>query len=142
MVESVFNEKSSLNLSIFGWCVALSFAPSVLFSFIVSVVLAINGLNIYETDDPQIEVMIALWTSILSPVLFFPLLIYVLGCKDFAEISSYLRVCKIRLDHVFYVMIFTVFLEISFDVFWFLIVFLLMTFYLKLESLSAHMRRL
>lgn len=142
MVESVHYEKSKLSFSIFGWCIVLSFAPFLLFSFIVSVVLAINGLNIYETKDPQIEVMIALWTLILSPALFFPLLIYVIGCKSADEISSYLKFSKVRLTYIIYVIIFTIFLEFSFDIFSVSIMFLLMTLHLKLEDLSALMERL
>ncbi|MBR8845246.1 type II CAAX endopeptidase family protein [Pseudoalteromonas sp. JC3] len=117
MVEGVYHEKSNLDFSIFGWCIALSFAPSVLFSFIVSVILAINGLNIYETKDPQIEVMIALWTSILSPILFFPLLIYAAGCKSIYETLSYLKFNKVKSTYILYVIIFTALLEFSFDVF-------------------------
>jgi membrane protease YdiL (CAAX protease family) len=117
VVESVHHEKSNLSFSIFGWCIVLSFAPSLLFSFIVSVVLAINGLNIYETKDPQVEVMIALWTLVLSPVLFFPLLIYVIGCMTAYEILSYLKLSKVRLTYILYVIIFTIFLEFSFDIF-------------------------
>lgn len=113
------NEKSNLNFSIFGWCIALSFGPSILFSFIVSVVLAINGLNIFETEDPQIEVMIALWTSILSPVLFCPLLIYVVGCKSADEFLSYVKFYRVRLTYILYVIFFTLFLELSFDIFFF-----------------------
>ena len=119
VIEVTCNEKSNLNFSIFGWCIALSFAPPVLFGFIVSVVLAINGLNIYETEDPQIEVMIMLWALILSPALLFPLLIYVVGCNSAGELLSYLKFKKVKLIYLFFVIIFTVFLEFSFDAFFF-----------------------
>lgn len=114
------NEKSNLNFSIFGWCIALSFAPLVLFSFVVSVVLAINGLNIYEAEDPQLEVMIMLGASILSPILFFPLLIYAVGCNSTGELLSYLKFKKVKLIYLLFVMVLTVFLEFSFDTFFFL----------------------
>jgi membrane protease YdiL (CAAX protease family) len=114
------NEKSNLNFSLFGWCIALSFAPLVLFSFVISVALAINGLNVYEAEDPQLEVMIILGASILSPILFFPLLIYAVGCNSTGELLSYLKFKKVKLIYLFFVMVLTVFLEFSFDTFFFL----------------------
>ena len=98
--ESMVKEKLPLDFSILGWCFALSFAPQVLFSFFVSVTLAINGLNVWENEDPQIEVMIMLGTSILSPLLFFPLIKFVSGSKSFHELLTYVNFKSIKLTMV------------------------------------------
>lgn len=110
-------EKSPLDFSIFGWCIALSFAPQFVFSFIVSVLLAINGQNVWETDDPQIEVMVLLGATVLSPLLFFPLLRFVADSKSYLDLLSYLRFKSVKLTHLCLVVIFTVLLEFSFDFF-------------------------
>jgi membrane protease YdiL (CAAX protease family) len=119
--ETMVKEKLPLDFSILGWCFALSFAPQVLFSFFVSVTLAINGLNVWETEDPQIEVMIMLGTSILSPLLFFPLIKFVSGSKSFHELLTYVNFKSIKLTYLCLIVIFTVLLEFSFDYLFFLL---------------------
>lgn len=114
--ESNAKEKSSIDFSILGWCIALSFAPQIIFSFIVSVALAINGLNIYETKDPQIEVMIALGTLVLTPLLFFPLLKYVVGSKSFLELIRYFNFKSVNFVFLSLIIICSVLLEFSFDI--------------------------
>jgi len=118
--ESNAKAKSSIDFSIFGWCIVLSFAPQILFSFIVSVVLAINGLNIYETDDPQIEVMITLGTVVLSPLLFVPLLKYVVGYKSFLELIKYFNFKSVNFVFLSLTIICTILLEFTFDILLFL----------------------
>jgi membrane protease YdiL (CAAX protease family) len=114
-------EKLPLDFSILGWSIALSFAPQVLFGFIVAVTLAINGLNIWETEDPQIEVMIMVGASILSPLLFFPLIKFASGSKSFHELLTYVNFKSIELIYLCLIVFFTVLLEFSFDSLFFLL---------------------
>ncbi|QJR81307.1 CPBP family intramembrane metalloprotease [Alteromonas pelagimontana] len=110
-------EKSSYAcLSMLGWCFTLSFFPLTIFSFVMSVVLAINGYNIYEEKNPQIEIMIALGASILSPLLFYPLLKYVVGSRSFIGLLRYLGFKKVSLILLLLVVISTVLFEFLCDI--------------------------
>ena len=115
MTDSPCKIKNHLEFSILAWCIALTFAPITVFSFFTSLVLAINGLNVFETEDPQLEIMTMLLASTLSPLLFFPLLRYATERNTLKASLSYIKLKKLRISQIFLVCVFALFLEMSID---------------------------
>lgn len=94
----------------------MSFAPQIIFGFIISFALASRGIKIHEATDPQIEIFITLGSLALAPLLVLPFLKNLFNAKNYSSLLSFCNVKNVRFSYTILTIVFILALEFFFDV--------------------------